>query len=818
MLAMAANGASTATPTSETPAVAAESCFHCGDPVPADARYTVEIDGVEQPVCCVGCQSVALLIRGADLTAFYRQRSDYAPNPESAASESAAWFDDRDWVAGFSDTDAQGNPVVPLLVTGMSCAACTWLIERALLSLPEVLDVRLNLNLSRLAITLAPDASAQMAVALVEKLGYGVRPWRTDDRLDQLRSDSRRDIRRLGVAGLGMMQAGMFAIALHAGDMQGIDAQMQSLLRWFSAPIALFVLAYSGRSFFINAWRSLRQGHLIMDSSVALALLLATGASLWATVIGHGETYYDSVTMFVFLLLLARYVEKRLRDADLLSLVRIEDRLPEFVSVSDGEGWQRQPRAQVDVGARVRIPTGESIAFDAVVSHGASAVDEAVFTGEAVPRPVTVGDKIFAGTINCDSGIEAIVSSSYRDSKLAALADDMDQARGDKPPYLKLIDRLAGRFVAVVLLAAAGTAAYWWQVSPERSLWSALAVLVVACPCALSLATPAALAAATAWLRRHGVMVHGEFGLLASGDAGTLLIDKTGTLTETRLELDSVLTAERIDRDEALSLAAALQQFSNHPAALSFHALPAAPSVTDVEPTPGRGMRARWQQRELRLGSFEYCAELTTMPAPPDEVQYWIALADEQGWLAWFGLGETLRPEASALIAGMQSRGFAMRIVSGDSEVRVASIAAQLGIAYTAQATPADKLALIKQLQGEGQSVIAVGDGLNDAPLLTAADASIAVASATALTRAQADFAIDDENLMLIPTIVDLSRRARGVIRQNLVWAAGYNLLGIPFAAAGFVPPWLAAVGMSLSSLLVVLNALRLRRTGEPTS
>ncbi|MEE4204287.1 MAG: heavy metal translocating P-type ATPase [Halieaceae bacterium] len=790
----------------------AEKCFHCGDDMPPGCDYTVEIDGEDQPVCCIGCQSVALMIRGADLTAFYRQRTEYPPTPTDDAGETASWFDDANWVSGFATTDNDGHLVVPLLVTGMSCAACTWLIERALNECDGVLDVDINLNLSRLALTLETNVSAAPAVAMIERLGYQVRPWRTDDRLDQLRADNRRDIRRLGVAGLGMMQAGMFAVALHAGDMQGIDEHMQGLLRWFSAPIALFVVIYSGRSFFINAWKSLLQKHLIMDSSVSLALLLATGASLWATVRGSGETYYDSVTMFVFFLLLARFVEKRLRDADLLALVRIEDRLPEFVAQRIDEEWQRVPRATVPVGALVRIPAGESIAFDAVICRGESTVDEAVFTGEAVPRHVTEGDKIFAGTINRDASVEAVVSSAYRDSKLAALQDDVDRARRGKPPYLKLIDRIAGRFVAVVVLAAAATAIGWMTYDPSHALWSALAVLVVACPCALSLATPAALASATAWLRRHNVLVHGEFGLLASADITSVLIDKTGTLTETRLKLDKIALADHVDRDTAIALASALQQFSNHPAAQPFHGLTTLPGVENVEAVPGKGMRGQWQHGEIRLGSAGFCAELCAVPAPPDEVDYWIALVDARGWIAWLGLGESLRPDAEQLIASLKKRGASPRIVSGDSDSRVAHIASQLSIPFTAAASPADKLALIQQLQSDGETVLAIGDGLNDAPLLSAAEASVAVASATALTRAQADFAIDEENLLLIPVLLDISTHTRRIIRQNLVWAAGYNLIGIPFAAAGYVPPWLAAVGMSLSSLLVVLNALRLRR------
>jgi Cu2+-exporting ATPase len=477
--------------------------------------------------------------------------------------------------------------------------------------------------------------------------------------------------------------------------------------------------------------------------------------------------------------------------------------------------WTRVPRATINIGERIRIPTGEAVAFDCEVLRGESLIDEAVFTGEALPRRVQPGDALFAGTVNRDASIEAEVNSSYRDSRLAALQERIATARRGKPKYLRLIDRWAAQFVSFVIIAAALTALGWATIDPERSLWTALAVLVVACPCALSLATPATLASATAWLQQRNIWVHGEYGLLAAPNVDLLLIDKTGTLTDTNLTLAQVHTSPRLSKTEALSVAAAIQQFSQHPAAKPFHQHPAAAGVDAVEAVPGRGMVAQWRGRQLRLGSYEYCAELGSIPATPDDSHYWVALADSEGWLAWFGLGEALRPDAVALMDAVRQRGIDVKIVSGDRNTRVAAIAEQLGVEFQGGATPADKLAIIRDAQSKKRTVLAVGDGLNDAPFLGAADVSIAVANATALTRVEADFAIDEARLDRIITILEISDQNRRVTRQNLLWAASYNLLGIPLAAVGWVPPWLAAIGMSLSSLLVVLNALRLRRYRE---
>ena len=788
-------------------------CFHCGDSLPPGKPLTVAIDGDEKPVCCIGCQAVAAMIAGADMTAFYRQRTDYAPQPTDVDQRVVDWFHDRDWVSTFTLETEQGTQL-PLLVSGMSCAACTWVIEKFLLELASVRDVNINLSLGRVVITLTPGADPAKAIEELLKLGYSVRPWRTDERLEQMRTENRRDMRRLGVAGLGMMQVGMFAIGLHAGDIQGIDADMQQLLRGFSAPLTLFVLFYSGRTFFQNAWQHLRRGALIMDSSVALALLVATVASVWSTVTGGGDTYYDSVTMFVFFLLLARFIEKRLRDADLIALAQLEDGLPEFVSVLKDKQWQRTPRDQVAVGDIIRVAAGDAIAFDGEVVTGCSAVEESVFTGESVPRAIAPGDPIYAGTANREASIDYRVASHYRDSRLAALANDVERARAEKPAYLQLIDRLAARFVGFVLLAAVLTFIAWMLIDPSRAVWSALAVLVVACPCALSLATPAAMAGATAWLRNHGVLVRGEFGLLAAADGSEILLDKTGTLTRTELVLDRVFLAQEAERERVLSLASALQQFSSHPAAHSFHGLETAKDVGQVEVVAGAGMQGLLNSgEELRLGSDAFCRERApAMPAAPDQRDYWIALIRGDTWLAWIGLTEALRPGADRAVRSLQESGLHVALVSGDSDARVAAIANALAVDHRAQMTPRDKLDYLQTLQREGKTVLAVGDGLNDAPLLTAADASIAVANATALARAQADFVVTDDDLNRLPMIVQAARRARAVMRQNLVWAAGYNLLGIPFAAFGFVPPWVAALGMSLSSLLVVLNALRLRR------
>ena len=367
----------------------------------------------------------------------------------------------------------------------------------------------------------------------------------------------------------------------------------------------------------------------------------------------------------------------------------------------------------------------------------------------------------------------------------------------------------------MVLTAAVITFVVWWNIEPARAFWASIAVLVVACPCALSLATPAALTAGNAWLGRRGVRVRSETGLLSVAAADHVIFDKTGTLTETQLVISTICTAQGINIDAALSTAAALQQFSSHPAARPFHQRAHNNAVRNVEIVAAQGVEGWDSERnvKLRLGSLTFCREIAPgLPDRPDEGHYWVALVEDGRWLAWISLSETLRSGTQKLVDELKREALTLEILSGDTEARVHQIASSLGLTYTASLRPEEKLAEIKQRQSTGATVMAIGDGLNDAPLLRAADVSIAVAGATALAQAQADFVITEENTNRLLMIRKAAQATRRITRQNLLWAAGYNLLGLPLAALGYVPPWAAALGMSASSLLVVLNALRLRR------
>ncbi len=769
-------------------------------------------------MCCPGCRAVASMIAGSGLGNFYQQRTAYneRPSPEAAATpEQYLIYDDPELAATFTEPHDDATRSARLLLGGITCAACTWLIEQSLSRLPGVQRALVNLQQSRLDIRYDPSVLPLSEIfARVETLGYRPRPFQANIQRQQMEQEYRIELRRLGVAGLGMMQVGMFAIALHAGDIQGIDLRYQGLLRGVSLIVASFIVFYSARPFFSAAWRHLKQGSLVMDLPVALAIGLAWGASAWATFSGTGQVYFDSVVMFTFFLLLGRFLEHRVRQRHTLTWFDAQSTLPAAVSAQREGQWQSIPRMQLQDGDRVLLKAGDTIPVDGLVMAGESAVNEDTFNGEHLPRSVAPGDTVYAGTVNVEAAVEAQVCGSYRDSRLAALQRSVEQAQTEKPRLAKLADRIASWFVAGILVVTSATGLVWYQIDPQQALWVTLSVLVISCPCALALATPAALTSAASALRASGVIVRTENALEALARATHLVFDKTGTLTEGTLAVARVIPLGQEDEPRILRIAAALQQYATHPIAKAFSEISAAGDFSAISYQVGAGVQGRHNSSIYRMGSEAYCRELSHALAPaPDTDLYWIALCQDQIPLAWIGLSDRTRVEAPAVIDEAIRAGLAVELLTGDSSQQGPLLARQLGITevnYGMQ--PQEKMARVRELQARGAIVSMVGDGLNDAPVLGLADASFAVAGATDLARTQADFVIVGGDLGAIISTWHKARQCRRIILQNFAWALAYNLCAIPLAAAGFVPPWAAAIGMSLSSLLVVINSLRLNR------
>ncbi|MEM0954018.1 MAG: heavy metal translocating P-type ATPase [Pseudomonadota bacterium] len=787
-------------------------CFHCGEPVPEGIHLSVEIDDVEQPMCCPGCQAVASLITGSGLEAFYRLRTipNVTPAPPTPGNVYLA-FDDPDTSASFVTSLPDGWQQAQLLLGGISCAACTWLIEQDLARQPGLRQP--NVNLARQTLSVEFDPAVTKTSAVFQRLltlGYDPHPWQSQKAVELLEAEQRGALRQLAVAGLAMMQVGMFGIALHAGDIQGIAPEYRSLMRWVSLAIATIVVLYSARSFFRNAWINLRHGRLVMDLPVALAIGLAYLASGWATWNNTGEVYFDSIAMFTFFLLLGRFLERQVRRREYLRQTDLQSLLPVSCLKRVQHRWESIATRQIQNGDILLVRAGEVIPADATVNEGTGAVDEAAFTGEQMPRRVHVNDTVSAGTVLSEGRLEVHVQAGPDNSRLSVMLDLLSRASEQKPGLARLADRVAAWFVGILLCVAALVAAFWSQLDAERAFWITLSVLVVSCPCALALATPTALTAASGWLRRRGLLLTGENTLENLNSISHVVFDKTGTLTQGQFRIRATRADDEVG---ALGLAAALEQNSQHPIAQAFTGVAPTPGVTGAEVIPGAGIRGLYAGKQLAIGTPTLVREIySELGDAPDQDAHWVALADEDKPLAWFALEDSLRSDAAAVVQSLQARGLQVELLTGDRSSAGLTLATELGLNdVTTGASPEQKLAHIADLQRRGARVTMVGDGLNDAPVLAAADCAIAVNQATDLAKSSADGILLANSLRPITSAFIVAQRCRQIIWQNIAWALAYNSCAVPMAAAGWVPPWAAAIGMSASSLLVVVNSLRLK-------
>lgn len=798
----------------------ARGCWHCGEPLPAADVPQARVAGVTHAVCCEGCRAAAEWIDQLGLADYYRLRSAPAPRaPETleASRTSEAWARpelERHVVRELGDDRREAV----LLIDGLRCAACVWLIERALGALPGVASVQVNATARRARITWSPaQCSLVQVLAALMRAGYRPLPLDTAALDDSRRREQRTALKQLVVAGFGAMQAMMYASGLYFGAFEGLDATTRDLLRWLGLLVATPVVFYSARPFFAGALRTLRARRLGMDVPVAIAIALIYAASVYEASRGGTEVYFDSVSMFVFFLLTGRYLEMRARHraGDLTdALARLT---PTFADRIRADGTlERVGAIELARGDVVLIAAGGSVPADGVLESDRCRVDEALVSGESAPVTKRRGESLVAGSVLAEGPAQMRVERVGADTVLAGIVALVTRAATERPRLAAAGERAAAGFVARVLTLAALTAIGWSLVDPSRAFTATLAVLVVSCPCAFALAVPAAITRALGVLARHGVLVVRPDAIEGLANATHIVFDKTGTLTEPQLALERV-DATTTDRPQALALAAALARGSRHPASVAIaRAIDAdtiLPAVQAPRTEPGGGLEGIVEGRRLRLGRADFALARDRVPA---ELADAVVLADAAGPIAAFRLSERLRADARATVDALVVDGLIPAIASGDSADKVAAAAARLGIAHwRARLRPADKLAQLAELRAAGARVIAVGDGINDAPVLAGADVSVALASGAELAQAASDIVLVGERLGALAEARGIARQTLTILRQNQRWALVYNLSVVPLGALGFVPPWLAALGMSASSLLVVLNALRIGQREE---
>ena len=720
-----------------------------------------------------------------------------------------------------------------LVIEGMRCAACAVTIEQTLRRVPGVESAEVNAGSARARVVWsASRVSPSQWMTAVQQAGYRAVPANDSTARDQRRLEARQALWRLAVAGLCMMQVMMYAYPAYVARLGDLAPEMEQLLRWASWVLSLPVVLFSCGPFFRSAARDVLQRRISMDLPVALGILITFGVSTAGTFDFHGpagrEVYFDSLTMFVFFLLLGRWLEVRLRGRTAGALEALMNRLPDSVLCLHQDGnYQRVAVRRLQIGDLIRVLPGETFPADGTVLQGQTTVDEALLTGESHAVARAVGQSVIAGSVNLSGRVQVRIERIGEHTRFAQIVALMDSAALSKPRMARTVDRFAKPFLIAVLLAAGLACAYWWQQDPAKALMVAVAVLVVTCPCALSLATPAALLAAAGQLARRGVLVRRLDALEALAGVDTVVFDKTGTLTTDALMLSAVHTRPGIDATRALAMALALAEHSVHPLSRAIvRCASERPAVMStrwsaaaVSETVGQGLAGRavagpmHDPVALRLGAADFCA---VPPSSADRVQ--VFLSDERGWLATFEFHEALRADAVQTVATLRREGVAVYLVSGDVDRAVSQVAARAGMTdFSAGVTPQGKLDFLRARQHQGHKVAVVGDGLNDGPALAGADASFAFGQHAPLAQARSDFVVPGEQLRAVGEAIALARRTMLVVRQNLWWAILYNAVCVPLAVLGWLPAWLAGLGMALSSLLVVLNAARLSSASQQT-
>ncbi len=820
-------------------------CYHCQQPILAGTDIH---DDAGHAYCCTACRAVATIISAHHLDQYYTVRDRPAPRPDTAYDHSH-WqaYDLPDIAAQYTYRDGENNEI-HLYIDGLHCAACTWLISRALERAHGITHTHINLTTGRAEIRWR-DTPLSAILATIADLGYT--PNLTTPDQEERRDHRRRnhDLLRLIVAGLGMMQVMMFATGLYTGAWLGIEREYEQLLRWISALTSAPVMLYAGYPFLKNTWLALKQRRLNMDVPIAIACAGAWLASLYHTILGHGEIYYDGVTMFIFFITISRTLEAHTRRRARHNQHHFARLLPDAVyqRAADGE-YRLVPLPAIRVDDHIRVLPTHTIPVDGRIEAGISRVDESMLSGESTPQYKQTGDAVLAGSTNLASPLDIRVTQTGQKTTLAAIRRISARAEQHRSPQIDRNETLARHTILAVLILAAAGYLIWQWIAPARAFDIALAVLVATCPCALSLATPTVLTAALNHAHKHAILIKNSDTLDRLTRIKRILFDKTGTLTAGKYQLRAGETYGDADPHTLLAIAKSLETNSTHPVAWYFSrqettTLP----MTNISQHSGKGVSGDWQNSRWHIGSAAYMQEngITTLETtdikslPPlvgggvaqrrrgentatdteenpidDANTTHVYLAENTTLRAHYRLSDPERPGLAATLTALAAR-YHLAIASGDRSANVARLATRYHITdYHGDLRPSDKLALLEA--HDPAHTLMIGDGINDAPVLARAAVSVAVGRANPLSQTHADIVFMKNGPDALSYLFDLATRTQRIIRQNLAWAAAYNLLILPLALCGYLTPWIAALGMSTSSLLVTANALRIQRTAPP--
>jgi len=878
------------------------SCFHCGLPVPTGITYQTQFNQHAHAVCCVGCQAVAESIINAGLGHYYTERTSFPISPSvvnesSGVSINPASFDlpkiqaqyasPVGFVANFYQSELEHdarNKSALLTIGGVTCNACLWLAESAISKVPGVISAEINYVTHRATVIWRSQHTSLSAIVdAVIRVGLQVSPIASRQSLSHRLKAKRELLKQLGVALLAMMQVMMFTVPLYFTDAADVSIEALHLMQWVSFLLTLPVVAYSARPFWLGAMRDLRTRHISMDSPIALAIVTTFVSSVWAFLqgqpglaVGQSDLYFDSIIMFVFLLLASRYLELLVRDQALSQIERLTNASPAVASrlthYPETRDLLEVACADLAMGDIVLISTGQIIPADAVLVEGAAEIDESIVTGESRPVTHSVGDELVGGTLNVGGPLIARVERVGESSLLAGIARLAERSLGERPRLAALTDRVA-RVVTPLLIVVSGLAGFIWLfIDPSQSFSVAVAVLAVTCPCAIALAAPMAYSSATLTTVKRGLLIARGHVLEALPQITDVVFDKTGTLTTGNFEIENIETSDVMlgvglgvglgvrlgnnARQDALVIAAALELGAAHPIASAIHReqqrsnpapLSTKPIIaSQLRMVPGGGVEGvielNGQSDRYRFGHRRFACEVDVLKPwldqhEGDTSKPWLdhhegdtskpwmdqhedafVLSRNGEWLATFHVKDSLKADAFATVQALKQSGLRVHLLSGDRKWRVTQVADELGIdpaLCASEQSPQQKHDYVALLRSKACSVLMLGDGVNDAPVLAAANVSIAMVSGADLPRLTADAVLLSPKLACVSATICLAQRTRHIIRQNFTWAVVYNLIAIPLAVANLINPAVAAIGMGASGLAVVLNSMRLLRRGN---
>jgi Cu2+-exporting ATPase len=808
----------------------AEKCYHCGQSIASEALVQSEVGGEQRDFCCHGCAGACEAIYEAGLDSFYqRATKDETWQPPQAVPKDLAMYDHDEIQSQFVTSLGEVREIT-LMADGIHCAACVWLIEHRLAKESAILMANVNFTTRRIKLRWDNrDILLSRILQILAELGYASTPY--DPQLSQkaLEAYNRGLLYRFAFAAFAMMNIMWVSISLYFGAAD--DAQYKQFFHWVALALATPTLLYSGQPFFIGAWQALRGRRLGMDVSIALGILTTYGYSLYVTLVPEsgGAVYFDTLVDFMFFLLLGRYLESISKSKAVDATHRLLELQPKVARKRVDDGSEKLEAVRLlKAGDLVWVHPADRIPVDGIVVEGDSHINEAMLTGESRAVHKRIGDKVSAGTHNQEGALLVEVQQLLADSMLGRIIALVEEAQGSKAPIQRTADAVVPWFVATTLsLAIFALVFWWWQSGLDTAIMAATAVLIVTCPCAFGLATPMAIAVASGVGARLGILIKHGAVLERLSQTTHVVFDKTGTLTSGKMDV-AAWQSWRADGDiaQVWAVFAALEQRSEHALAQALFAFAQKQEIQSIESLgfmtlSGRGVQAQIDGVLWQAGSVGWMTELSVSLS--DDVLLWIAAQETQGrtlvclscvgeLVATVAVGDVLREDAVSVIQALKARGIVVSMVTGDRQAVADAFAAQLGgMAVQAEVLPSDKDAALRALQGDGRVVVFVGDGVNDAPALVRADVGIALGSGTEVSVDSAQVVLLNDRLQSVLTSIDLSRVALRTIRQNIGMSLLYNAIMVPLAVAAKLTPLMAAIGMPISSLLVIGNAARIR-------